>query len=166
MKKTIYLALATALALTAYANADIGGTLSVSASVVASCEINSTASVVFGQISAGVASAGNGSIGVRCTNATTYNIALDKGGSAGTATQREMVPTSGSSLLSYALFKDPGLTQQWGDSDFANTFTDGSSKSATGSGLDQTHTVHGQVYPAFTDDIGDYTDSVVVTIIF
>ena len=100
-------------------------------------------------------------ITVNASNGLPYTISLNKGLS-GTSANRYLKKASGvASNFPYYLYKDAARTIQWGDSDFAATFTSGSSVAGTGTGANQTLTVYGSHY---TYSMGTYTDDLTVTV--
>ncbi len=115
------------------------GNLQVTATVGSICSVSTTA-VDFGIIT-GIGN-GTGDVTVNCPVSTLYSIALDYGLHYDPNTLRRYL-ANGQDLLRYRLFQPDNQTQ-WGDSDYANTYPEGSSFADTGSGSDQLHTVYGQ----------------------
>lgn len=133
----------------------------VTLTVQAECKLTSASDIAFG--TTGViqsALTSTGTIGVQCTNTTPYNIGLNAGAGAGaTVTTRRMSASTGATI-DYALYRDSGLTQVWGDTVNSNTL------SGTGSGAVQTHTVYGRVPAQTTPAAGNYTDTVQVVVTY
>jgi len=129
--------------------------LDVTAEVVAACNV-STSSVSFGDYSFEEVTA-QGSIDVQCTNGTEYAIALD-GGSSGDVANRHM--EDGANTLNYALFSDSGFENSWGETEGTDTISD------TGNGETQNHPVHGRIDADQTSPVGNYQDTVNVTVTF
>ncbi len=145
--------------------ATAGTSFQVTATVVSACSVSGT-TLHFGAALDPVLTPqpvdASSTLTVRCTNTTPYTVALDAGSNAGGATafgNRSM--TNGSELLGYQLYLNPGRTTVWGDG------TGGSSTQAgTGSGSDQTLTVHGRL-PILSGAVpGSYADTVTVTITY
>lgn len=67
--------------------------------------------------------------------------------------------TGGGATVNYALYRDAGFTQNWGNTTGTDT------TAGTGSGAVQTVTVYGQV-PAQTTPAAAYADTVAVTITY
>ncbi len=91
---------------------------------------------------------------VKCTNGTGYTIDLGDGANA-SGTQNRM--TNGTEFVNYETYQDSARTQLW---DAANTVT------ATGTGVDQAYTVYGRVPPQATPGVGNYTDTVTITVTY
>ncbi len=121
-----------------------------------------TSSVNFGNVTGGSATA-NGDVSVTCSENVAYHITLDAG--LNYAAGARNLSDGGAGRFGYALYKDPALTSEWGDSDYANTFTGGSSLADTGNGALQAHTVYGRLLPG-TGTPGLYTDTVTVTVVY
>jgi spore coat protein U-like protein len=140
--------------------------LSVSATMAASCTI-STAPVSFGTYTAAQITA-QGTVTVQCTTGAPWHISLNKGTNSNGTTPRSMSATvNGTQFnLTYELYKDAGLTQVWGDSDFAGTYGLGSSLAGTGGGGAQNNTVFGKVSANQSVAAGSYTDTVTATVNF
>jgi spore coat protein U-like protein len=132
----------------------------VQITLIASCVINSTATLNFGN--SGVLAAnvdGTTTLQVQCTNGTPYNIGLNAGtGSGATVAVRKM--THGASTINYSLYSDNGRTTVWGNTVGTNTVT------ATGSGAAQTYTVYGRVPLQTTPAPASYSDTITVTVTY
>lgn len=129
----------------------------VSADVVASCDINTTA-LAFGTIPTQINEPVNAdaAINVSCTDTTPYTISLDMGNGGGNdPTKRKM--STGLTSLTYGIYMDGARTQPWGTQP-------GSTVSGLGAGLSQSYPVYGQVPAGQNAAIGVYTDSVMVTV--
>ncbi len=157
-----------ALVITALLSQPVGAatlTTTIPISVVAQsgCSITGTG-VDFGTYSGGVVSS-TGSLSVNCTQNTPYHVTLDKGLNL-TQGIRAMTISTAADKLGYQLYKDAALTLQWGDSDYAATFVQGSSVAGTGTGSAQTLTIYGRMFSQGTVVAGPYSDTVTVTVIF
>lgn len=136
--------------------------LNVSANAVASCFIG-VSPVVFGDFTTGVYNA-TGSVDVLCQAGLPYHITLDGGSSPGGINPRLLSSQNSPVGLPYFLYKDSTLTDQWGDSDFANTYPPGSSVAGTGTGIWQGHTVYGKLTVEYLTEVGLYKDVVNITV--
>lgn len=104
------------------------------------------------------------SITVRCTDGSPYFVGLSAGAAAGaTVTSRKMTGlTTTTATVGYALYKDTGRTQNWGD-------TGADRLSATGTGNAVTHTVYGRVPAASLNPAPiaqNYKDTITVTVTY
>ncbi|MBK9162000.1 MAG: spore coat protein U domain-containing protein [Nitrosomonadales bacterium] len=98
---------------------------------------------------------------VRIDQSIPYNVTLDAG--LNFSGERRMSNGSGG-FRSYLLYKDAARTQLWGDSDFAASYTSGSSTAATATAnQNAVITVYG-LSPGGTHPAGNYSDAVTVTI--
>lgn len=156
-----YLAALTALAAcaTTYA-AETRTTMSVAMTVPVSCTISATA-MSFGTNTGVTSVQSQSAINVNCPTSLPYNVAIDAGANLLGDDRRMRNGSAG--FVSYRLTKTRGGAN-WGDSDFGNTFTRGSSVAGTGAGSQQTLLVFGETVGAASIPAGSYTDSVVVTV--
>ena len=138
------------------------GTLSVSASAIASCSIvNGT--LPFGNVAAtGSTTVVNatGTFSVICTNGSAYTLSMDKGANGSSISNREMKVTAGTATMSYQIYQDSGHTIVFGDG------TTGSTLAGTGNGLAQVITVYGQIPSQNVGTTGLYTDTVNITVTY
>jgi spore coat protein U-like protein len=135
-------------------------TFRVQARVNAVCVV-SASDLDFGAYSSqsGTALTGTTMLQATCTPSTTYNIALNKGTTAGgTINQRKLA--SGSNTLNYQLYSNAARTSIWGETVGTDTVT------GSGTGLQQNHTVYGSVPAAQLVPAGSYADTITVTIIY
>jgi spore coat protein U-like protein len=137
------------------------GSLSVTGSITATCQVNAS-SLAFGAYNP-ILNANldvTGTVSVTCTNATPYNVGLNAGtGTGATITNRKM--TSGANTLTYQVFRDAARTQNWGNTVGTDTVV------GTGSGAAQPITAYGRiVLGQTTAKVGNYTDTVTVTITY
>lgn len=132
----------------------------VSADVVASCEVDAT-TMDFGTIPGQLAqpALAQATINVRCTENSAYSVYLDNGASPSATGPADRRLRNGLSQLSYGLFFDPGRSQVWGG-------IQGSGVAGIGAGANQAIPVYGAIYAGQTAFIGIYTDSVIVTIAY
>jgi len=102
-------------------------------------------------------------ITVKAPVGTSFNIAIDAGlhYSAGS---RRMKKVNGPDKIPHQVFKDAGYSQQWGDSDFDNTFPPGSSLAGIATEPKTEFTAYGRVILQETPARGLYLDMLTVTI--
>lgn len=153
------------LGFTAVADAGTASTtLNVSFTAVAACTVSTTA-VNFGSGTGLTDVLANGDVTVNCASGTPYHIALD----AGLHTQPNMARaiSNGTNAEYYTLSKNNSNWLEWGDSDYSNTYSGGSSLADTGSGSAQAHTVYGYLYSSVSAlPAGAYSDTVTVTVYY
>ena len=132
----------------------------VSAEVVASCEVDAT-TMDFGNIPSQLTQSpvAQATINVRCTENANYQVYLDNGASPGATGPAARQLRNGINALTYGLFIDPGRSQVWGG-------TPGTGVSGVGAGANRAIPVYGKVYAGQTALVGIYTDSVVVTVAY
>lgn len=134
-------------------------TFQVTAEVVASCNV-SASTLSFGQynpLSTG-AHTGNSTVTVKCSNGASYDVGLDSGLNED-AGQRRM-SDGAAAFLSYNLFQDAGRTIAWGDQVATDTLSD------TGSGSNQEHQIYAAIPEQAAASVGNYTDTVTVTVTY
>lgn len=129
------------------------------ATINANCNVSAT-NVNFGSVGVLAANVDStGSVTVRCTDTTPYNIGLSAGaGSGATVASRKM--TSGIKTVTYSLYSDSGRTSVWGNTIGTDT------NAGTGTGLDQAYTVYARAPAQTTPAPGAYTDTIVVTVTY
>ena len=146
---------------------NVNTTIPVSVTVAAACSINGTG-LNFGSY-VGSQLTSTGTITVTCSQDRPYNVTLDRGLNlqGGIRGLRDINSQTFAVALQYFLYKDSALTQEWGDSGFAGTYTLGTSVPGTGTGSPQTLTIYGKL---LADQLGaapgTYTDTVVATLFF
>lgn len=149
---------------------NVNTTIPVSVTVAAACSISGTG-LNFGNY-VGSQLTSTGTITVSCSQDRPYNVTLDRGlNFDATALNIRGLGDPNSQTfavkLKYFLYKDSAMTQEWGDSGFAGTYTLGTSVSGTGTGSAQTLTIYGKL---LADQLGaapgTYTDTVVATLFF
>lgn len=134
-------------------------TLNMSATVEPTVSVSVTA-IAFG-ISDGISTkTANGAVAVTCTTGYSYTIKLAGGDNILTGLRRL---ANGANYIAYKLFKEVGLTTEWGDAGATHA---GTAVSDTGNGSSQTHTVYGQLQTFGASAVGSYTDAVTVTVDF
>ncbi len=133
-------------------------TFTLTAVIQATCSITATA-LAFGNYS-GTALTSNATVTVTCTNTTPFDIGLNAGSASGaTVTSRKMTGPL-SATLSYSLFRDSALTQNWGNTVGTDTLH------ATGNGTGTPYTVYGQIPAKLFATPGVYNDTVVATVTY
>lgn len=171
--KSLQLA-AIAIAVTSVASAPAAlaatatGTLLVSAVVLSTCIVAATP-IVFGNYSFNTPTAADttGLITVTCTpDITTYNVGLGIGaGSAATIAIRKLTSAlTPASTLDYALFRDTGRTQNWGQTVGTDTALD--STATTDNGTLKIFTVYARLGANQVAAIGAYADTVAITVTY
>lgn len=171
-KSFIAAAVATVFAIPAAQAATATGTLTVKATVAASCTVNTSATgtttdavLDFGTVSsfaantdASTSSAGGSQVGVLCNNGTSWTLALDGGQNASGTSQRQMSGGT-SELIPYDLYTDSGYTTAIGISTTA--------LSGTGTGSEQKYDIYGRIPAGSTlPSVGSYIDTVTMTITY
>jgi spore coat protein U-like protein len=134
-------------------------TLTVTANVIASCQI-APAALAFGNYDTTQNDA-TGSITVTCNQGATYWIGLGLGSNASGAQRRMQLAGS---FLNYELFRDAGRTQIWDNADpGAGVYT----LTAGSTGAQPALTVYGRVAANQVVPQGNnYTDTVTMTVNF
>jgi len=158
---------AAALALLAGASqafaAEVTDTIQVTATINSACTIDSAADLVFPATDtttlASAAQTATADIAVTCSNGTAVQVGLS-GGTSGDVNARVLTHTDGTSTLTYGLFTDAGLTTNWGNTPGNDT------QDYASDGTTQTLTIHGQLDAQTAPIIGDYSDTVTVTVTY
>jgi spore coat protein U-like protein len=151
-------AVASGLPLNPAVAASSNTTFQVTATVAATCLISAT-NLAFGSYTGTLVNA-TSTITVTCSNTTPYNVGLDVGTSSGAAVSSRKMGGPGGALLGYALFRDSGHTQNWGNTVGTDT------ASGTGNGSAQALTVFGQVAANQLVAPGSYSDTITATVSF
>lgn len=137
-------------------------TFDVTATVADTCSI-SASNLAFGAYDPGAgALEGTTTIVATCTENTTYNIGLDAGSNAASATSttRAMKESLTINYLDYELYQNSARTIVWGSTLGTDTV------SQTSVGGDESHTVYGQVPGGQFVPAGSYSDTINVTITY
>lgn len=147
--------------------ADATGNLPVSATIAASCRVNSGAlnfnTYDPGGVNASTPLQRSGSFRVTCTNGTPGTVMLSQGnnptgGSSDASPLRRMEGDPGI-YLRYDIYQDVGYTTVWGN-------TTGTAEAVIGTGGQSFLTVYGRVLPGQIVPPGTYSDTVTVTVSF
>ena len=142
--------------------ATASGLMTVTASVLASCVVGTSALAFPSSTSAAIA-AGNvdavGNVTVNCTTGSGYTVSLDAGsGTGGTLASRKM-SAGGSQLLSYSIYTTATRTTVWGDGSSGSATISG-----TGTGLSQSIFAYGRIFGGQIATAANYADIVNVTV--
>ena len=127
-------------------------------------QVNATCSIVANDLSFGTYDPTapdvnmNTTLAVTCTNGAGYEIGLDGGTTANDVNNRAMAGP-GVDVLNYALYRDAGRNQNWGN-------TSGNTVTGTGTGSTEILQVYGELLNNQFVESGSYTDNVVATINF
>lgn len=156
------LILLTILLISPFAKATISdfyNSVTINMTVVTSCTVSANA-LNFGSYLSTSNSDVNTTVNVLCSFGTAYNVALDTGLGPGGVTVLNRKMTSGANVLRYSLYQDAARTIAWGDSVGSNTV------SGTGSGVTQPLTVYGRIFSGQSAALGNYQDTITVTVYF
>jgi spore coat protein U-like protein len=132
---------------------------SATATVPANCYVTA-ATLNFGSVGLiGTNVDAPSTIGLQCSNALPYTVALD-GGQSGTTdpTQRKM--SKGSEQITYGLYRDAARSLPWGSTGGTNTVP------GVGNAAVQNLAVYGRMPAQTTPSPGVYADTVVVTVTY
>ncbi len=135
-------------------------TFDVSITINADCVIATPSALAFpatGVLSTAVTATTD--LDVTCTAGTAYQIGLDAGQGTGATTTTRLM-TQGADTIAYQLFRDAGLSLNWGNAPGVDTLA------ATGNGTTQSFPVYGQVPAQTTPATGVYTDQITVTLTY
>jgi len=122
----------------------------------ATCTV-SAQGVIFGAFNPFSVSAldGVGNIGVDCSAATAYTVSLSTGfGSYAARTMK-----NGPNQLGYNLYTDASRTVIWGDGTAGTAMV-------SSSGTTANHTVYGRIPSLQNVNVGSYSDTITVTLVF
>lgn len=137
-------------------------TFDVTATVVAACIVDAS-DLSFGNYNpvAGSAVDATSTISVTCTNGSGYSIGLSAGGSTDEGARAMAHASDPGETLAYGLFRNAGLTENWGGLDLDDRVT------GTGTGSSQQHTVYGRVFASqSTALVGSYSDTITASVYF
>jgi spore coat protein U-like protein len=138
-----------------------------------SCSVSASA-VTFGSYNplSGSAGLATGSVTVTCELLSGLLQLLDSftidlsSGQSGSVANRALKLTGGTSTLSYNLFSDAGMTTVWGDSTGGTPVSSSITVSVVNVGVSQTFNVYGKIPPSQVAKVGNYNDSITVTVSF
>ena len=136
--------------------------LNVSANVAANCSISTTQQLTFGSYDHISTNASNplestGKVNVACTTGSTSpSISLGEGASYDAIeTTRRL--TDGTNFLKYKLYQEDSFTTEWNDTNKVDAISDGTPVE---------YTVYGRIAANQNVPVGNYSDTVVVTVSF
>jgi spore coat protein U-like protein len=134
-------------------------TLGVEVTIAQTCTITANPKLTFNTFG-GLATNNDATtnIQVNCSTGTPYTIGLSAGSGAGATVTARRMTGAGGATINYALFRDAGRTQNWGNT--AGTDT----ASGTGSGAAQNIAVFGRIPVQTTPAAGTYTDTVTISL--
>lgn len=130
--------------------------IQVTANISGTCTVAAT-NLAFGNYT-GATLDGVSTISVKCTNGLGYKIALSAGTGTG-ATTAQRVMMFGIETLNYNLYKDSQRSIAWGDNGDGTV-------SDSGTGQQQDFTVYGRIPDNQNSPVGNYTDTIAVTVSF
>jgi spore coat protein U-like protein len=124
-----------------------------------SCNISTTPLSFGTRSSLNSAQTANNQISITCTNGVKYTVGLSNGSNGGTSPVNRLLanPATGQKI-SYGLYQNAGLSQQWGSTVGSDT------AAGTATGLTQVYNVYGQIPVQATPPGGSYADVVVITL--
>lgn len=167
MKKILLTMLAVALAMgfaaQSYA-ATATATMNASVNVAGTGTISSANLNLGSGVTPGNQSTGNTTITVNVSTDVIYDVTLDAGTHASGGVRRIQMSGNSTDFPTYYLYKDSAMTQEWGDSNFSNTYSAGASYQTTGTGSNQTLTIYGKGISTAGQSSGTYTDTVTATL--
>ena len=134
------------------------GSVPISATVLAQCDVSAT-SLSFGNYSSAQLD-GSATVSVTCTNGTPYTVALDTGSGSGATVPNRAMTGPSSAVLNYSLYRDTGRSQVWGQTVGTDTLA------GTGTGSLTALTVYGRIPAGQHPAPGAYTDTVSVTLAY
>ena len=167
MKKQIQtIVSALILSISGHANAETQiGQLDVMVDVAVTCVFGVT-TVDFGTYT-GATLIANGNISVTCTDQTFYTIALDGGQNLSAGNTRQMADPTGLTTIPYELLVDigGGDYQPVGDIGYGDTFIE-NPIGQIGVGANQDFDIQGAINGGLFVPSDEYTDTLIVTLIF
>ncbi|ABI56134.1 spore coat U domain-containing protein [Alkalilimnicola ehrlichii MLHE-1] len=101
----------------------------------------------------------NSEIRVQCTSDTPYDIGLDDGDNTGAEGERRMALADESDFLEYDLYHDNHGGTSWGDIDSGAELT-----GLSGTGSEQSYVVYGRIFAEQSVAVGNYVDTIEVTV--
>lgn len=133
-------------------------TFAVTATVVGTCVVLASP-LSFGNYAMAQIDAAT-SVGVTCTNGTTYTISLGAGTGVGANVATRKLTGPSGQTLDYSLYQDVPRTTLWGQTIGTDAVA------GTGSGTAQTLTVYGRIPGAQGAGAGAYADTITVTLTY
>jgi spore coat protein U-like protein len=133
-------------------------TFLVSANVSATCSVTAN-DLTFVDYAGNDLTAAS-TLSVTCTNTTGYNVGMNQGLHGTSVTDRKMQIAAGAETLNYGLYRDAARTQNWGETVGTDTVA------GTGTGSAQSIDVYGKIPAGQNPPIGNYSDSITVTLTY
>ncbi|MFY9853892.1 MAG: spore coat protein U domain-containing protein [Terracidiphilus sp.] len=133
-------------------------TFNVTAGVGNVCTVQAT-NLNFYTIVTTVANSATSTITVNCTLNDVYEVGLGAGDSTVETARFMKGDVTPANHLTYALYNNPGMTVNWGQ-------TTGGQVPGVGSGANQTLTVYGQVPTQTSPGVDNYSDTITVTLTY
>jgi len=130
--------------------------LNVTLKVNPSCSISATTLAFPAQDGLNALVDASASLTLTCTNGTNYNVQFDNGANA-QGTQRRM-KNAGNAFVNYQIYKEDARTTVLGSIDGTDTI------GGTGTGTAQNPMIYGRVPAQPLAVVGDYTDTVQMTV--
>lgn len=146
--------LAIALISTAATAAPLQTTFQVTASIPGTCSAATATELAFGDY-LGSQNDQTGVITVTCAADTPYRVDLNDGANYSAPNRRMRHGTA--NYLNYELYRDAGRTSRWGNDDSSDVHM-------TSDGTAQDINVYGRMPAGQTGPIGDYADTITVTV--
>jgi|SRR3990172_1816554 len=167
MKKTLLILSifisALGLSIPAYAAATTA-TMNASINIAGTGTISAATLNLGSGVVPGVDSTANTTFTVNVSTDVIYNVTLSAGANASGGLRRLATSGNTTDYPNYYFYKDVAMTQEWGDSDFTNTYSSGSSYQSTGTGANQTLTIYGKGTSGAAMASGTYSDTVTMTL--
>jgi spore coat protein U-like protein len=136
----------------------------ITATAVPTCSVV-TNTLGFGSVTGLQTVHASSDISVNCTPGLPYHISLDAGFNYNKVLHFRQITDSALNSRTYFLYSDIISQVEWGDSDYANTYPNGTSVADTGNGAVQPHTIYGQLSSSSAAlPPGSYVDIVVATV--
>jgi spore coat protein U-like protein len=99
---------------------------------------------------------------IRCTGSgslPSFTVGIGKSATSGSISGRQMAQTPGSGRLNYNIYKDGGYSSLWGDGTAGTT-----PLVVTTAGLNTTVPIYGKIDPGQDAPVGNYSDTVVLSV--
>jgi spore coat protein U-like protein len=135
-------------------------TFTFSVTISSNCSVSATNMAFNTSGILSTALAAQNQFSVQCTATTPYTLSLNNGLYGSSPGARQMA--SGTNRITYAIYKDAGRSQLWGDISQGASYA----QSSTGTGAAQSFTGYGQVPVQTTPAPGAYSDTVIATLAY
>jgi spore coat protein U-like protein len=134
----------------------VSTTFPVSMTLQATC-VMSVSPMAFG-IYTGVTATATATMLVTCTSGTPFSISLGPGTGTGATVTNRLMTGPGGALLPYAMYRDSGHTENWGQTIGTDT------EDQTGAYFQESFTAWGVIPAGAFHTPGAYTDTVIATV--